>query len=201
MRGPLAGAFFLIVLQVSACAAQPSAGSIAAAARRPPTAAPTNAATTAGSKTKKPIVAGQAKAGESTAWFRDIQPARALAKVQTKVTRTVIPHKVRTNATSSPTQLAPSRPLTVSTPVAPRVTTYNSLNAGGIAAGDTIQASPPDSTGAIGPNYYVGIGKSAIAPRSRAAPSTVAATPFAGFLGAPNTGPFCDPQMPWDPSP
>src|SRR2546427_10577785 len=147
MRGPWAGAFFLIVLQVSACAAQPSAGSVAAAARRPPTAAPTNAATTAASKTKKPIVASQAKAGESTAWFRDIQPARALAKVQTKVTRTVIPPKVRTSASPSPTHLAPSRPLTVSTAVAPRVTTYNSLHAGGTAARDTIHASRPDPYG------------------------------------------------------
>jgi len=200
MRGPLAGAFFLIVLQISACAAQPSVGSIAAAAQRPPTAAPTNAATSAASQTKKPNVTGQAKAGESTAWFRNIQPARALAKVQTKVTRTVIPHKVRTSASPSPTHLAPSRPLTVSTAVAPRVTTYNSLNAGGIAAGDTIQASPPDSTGAIGPNYYVEIVNSEIAVRSRTDLSTVATTSLSDFVGAPNTVVFCDPQMQWDPS-
>src|SRR6266702_3742517 len=82
MRGPLAGAFFLVVLQISACAAHPAAGSFAAAARKPPTAAPTNAVTSAASKTKRPIVTGQAKAGEHTSWFKDIQPTRSLAKVQ-----------------------------------------------------------------------------------------------------------------------
>src|SRR2546430_390756 len=190
MRGPLVGALFLALILITLHALQPASGGVS------PVALTSAGTVTTGVAT--PMVAGKAKADERKSWFRDVQPAKSLAKLHTKATRTVVPHKVRTAV--APPPHAPTRPLTVSTTVAPRVTTYNSLNTAGIGATEnTVSVSPPDSTGAIGPNYYVEIVNSRITVRSRADLTTVATMPLESFVGI-SGDILCDPQAQWDPS-
>jgi hypothetical protein len=79
----------------------------------------------------------------------------------------------------------------------PRVALYNSLNKAGETA-TTNPFSPPDSTGAIGPNNYVEMVNSSIAvyDRSLNLISSKTLDAFENNLGAP----YCDPQIQWDPA-
>jgi hypothetical protein len=83
---------------------------------------------------------------------------------------------------------------------------FNGLNAAGLNPGDngTFQTSPPDTTGSIGPNYYVEMVNSTIGVYSRSTLAPVARAYFNTWLGfaLPNAGgpDLCDPQMQWDPS-
>src|SRR5467141_3149327 len=101
MRGPLAGALFLALALIVLCASQPASDGVPLA--------PQKSASTATRSVATPIVAGKVKAGDRKLWFKDVQPAKSLARLQTKATRTVVPHKVRTGVAR--TRLAPTRPL------------------------------------------------------------------------------------------
>lgn len=72
------------------------------------------------------------------------------------------------------------------------------LNRPGIAASaNSQQITPPDSTGAVGPNNYVEMANSIIHVWDRSL-NSVASTDFSTFVGI--TDPWCDPQVQWDPT-
>src|SRR5437762_1095724 len=144
MRGPFVGALLLAMLLIALATSQAPFRGVSLVPRKAATVGTAVATPTMGSS--------QAKAGERSSRFKTLTPVTSISNLKTKASRTVIPHKLPASAIAAP---APRRPLTVSSSVAPRVTTYNALNAAGITAGDNATpSSPPDSTGAIGPNYY-----------------------------------------------
>jgi hypothetical protein len=59
--------------------------------------------------------------------------------------------------------------------------------------------TPPDSTGAVGPTNYVEMVNSRISVYCLCFDPLSSAT-LDTFVGAPGTGPYCDPQIQWDPS-
>jgi hypothetical protein len=71
---------------------------------------------------------------------------------------------------------------------------FNSLNKPGLPADNV---SPPDSTGAIGPNNYLEMDNAFIAVYDRNL-NTVASTTIDNFAGQLAGVPFCDPQVQWD---
>jgi hypothetical protein len=93
-----------------------------------------------------------------------------------------------------------------STTTSPRVGLYNNLNSPGLNASINsvgFEQSPPDSTGAIGPNNYVEMVNSAIAVRNRnlALVSTSSLRDWVGVTAdTPANASFCDPQVQWDPA-
>src|SRR5439155_13898034 len=79
---------------------------------------------------------------------------------------------------------------------------FGSLNAAGLSAKAQIEAggsdvTPPDTTGAIGPNHYVEFVNSEVAAYSRATLAIVGSpvnlATFTGGIGV------CDPQIKYDP--
>jgi len=98
---------------------------------------------------------------------------------------------VSTSATGSP-QVATA---------SPRIAVYNGLNKPGENAGLTgnVGGTPPDSTGAIGPNNYVELVNSSIAVYDRSL-NLVSRSTLDGFVGQPPGVPLCDPQIQWDPA-
>ncbi len=191
MRGPFAGALLLAMLLIALAASQPASRGVSLVPQK-------SAATVATAVATPTIGSSQATAGERSSRFKTLTPVTSMSNLRTKASRTVIPHTLPASAIAAP---APRRPLTVTPPVAPRVTTFNALNAAGIAAGDnSTPSSPPDSTGAIGPNYYAEIVNSRLSVRSRTDLSAVATTSLDDFIGAPSSISLCDPQIQWDPS-
>ena len=86
-------------------------------------------------------------------------------------------------------------------PASPLVSVYNSLVKPGIKAADNGGANitPPDSTGAIGPNDYVEMANSVIHVWSRDLTTSLSATSLATFArDSTTTDPWCDPQVQWD---
>lgn len=81
---------------------------------------------------------------------------------------------------------------------------YNGLNVSGLNAADNgiFQTSPPDTTGSIGPNYYVEFINSVIGVYNRSDLSLAKKATFYVWLGVanPSATPLCDPQIQWDPS-
>jgi hypothetical protein len=81
---------------------------------------------------------------------------------------------------------------------------YNGLNASGLSAADNaaLQVSPPDTTGSIGPNYYVEFINAVIGVYNRSDLSLANEATFYAWLGVSSSGstPLCDPQIQWDPS-
>jgi hypothetical protein len=99
----------------------------------------------------------------------------------------------------------PSKRSTVplAAPLAPRTysqgspTLYNNLNKAGMPADGV---TPPDSTGAIGPNNYVEFDNSRVAVYDRSLNIVGSSTSLDSFVGAPGGTPLCDPQIQWVPS-
>ena len=81
------------------------------------------------------------------------------------------------------------------------ISVYNALNKQALSASDNAvfnDGSPPDTTGAIGPNYYVETVNSVIGVYNRSNLTLVASRTFQQWLAKPNTAPLCDPQVEWD---
>lgn len=98
------------------------------------------------------------------------------------------------------TGTAPAPPRSMLTPTSPRVAVYGALNKPGLTAASTQQNTPPDSTGAIGPNHYVEMANSSIAVYDRNNLNLVNSATLAAFINvAPGTF-LCDPQIQWVPS-
>jgi hypothetical protein len=100
---------------------------------------------------------------------------------------------VRSRA-SAPSSTAPAPHLATASP---NVALYNGLNKPGLNAAG-ISVTPPDSTGAIGPNNYVEMVNSSIAVYDRSL-NLVSSATLDGFVGVPGA-PYCDPQIQWDPA-
>jgi Fibronectin type III domain len=95
----------------------------------------------------------------------------------------------------SPTRTALS--ISTSTAPGPHVAVYNGLNKDGIKASDnTTSETPPDSTGAIGPNDYVEMANSMIHVWDRNL-NSVSSMSIDAFVADPGD-PYCDPQIQWD---
>ena len=81
---------------------------------------------------------------------------------------------------------------------------FNGLNKSGLSFADNggFQNSPPDTTGAIGPNHYVELINSVIGVYNRSDLSLAVQATFFAWLGVANpfATPLCDPQIQWDPS-
>jgi hypothetical protein len=96
---------------------------------------------------------------------------------------------------------ASASPRSTSTPLSPRFSVAGGLNHPGMtAAGQSTPATPPDSTGAIGPNNYVEMVNSSIAVYSRTNLTLVNSSTLDAFTGQPPGVPLCDPQIQWDPA-
>src|SRR5216684_9190196 len=86
-----------------------------------------------------------------------------------------------------------------SLPLAP-TTTFGGLNQAGLAATDNTaanQGTPPDTTGAIGPNHYVEFVNSKIRVFNSASLSAVSSADLDTFVGKSGDSVF-DPQIQWD---
>jgi len=81
----------------------------------------------------------------------------------------------------------------------PKVATFNSLDGNGLTAADEGSTlSPPDTTGAIGPNNYVEMDNSMIAVSDRNL-GLVAESTLTNWLNVSSSIEYCDPQVLWDP--
>src|SRR5438309_3770543 len=77
---------------------------------------------------------------------------------------------------------------------------FNGLNQPGLSAADGGSgATPPDSTGAIGPTRYVEMVNQMVAIYDRTNLSLLSRTDLASFVGAPAGVTTSDPQIQWDP--
>lgn len=103
----------------------------------------------------------------------------------------------RTSKASTAT--APAATRSTSTPSTPRFSVSGGLNQPGMTtAGNPF--TPPDSTGAIGPNYYVEMVNSSIAVYDRTNLGLVNSVTLDTFTGQVAGVPLCDPQIQWDPA-
>jgi hypothetical protein len=76
---------------------------------------------------------------------------------------------------------------------------FNNLSRPGFGSGDDgFCCTPPDSTGAIGPNYYIEMVNSLVGVYSRADLSLVSSTDLGSFTAAPSGLTLSDPQIQWD---
>lgn len=99
-----------------------------------------------------------------------------------------------TTAAAPATTAGPRIPLPPGTP-----TLYNNLNQAGMNASGSAGTTPPDSTGAIGPNNYVEMDNSNIAVYTRSL-GFVSTASLDAFIGQPPGVPLCDVQIQWDPA-
>jgi hypothetical protein len=102
---------------------------------------------------------------------------------------------VRPKASATQAGAGPHAPVSAASP---NIALLGGLNRPGIAASaNSFQTTPPDSTGAVGPNNYVEMANSIIHVWDRSL-NSVASTDFSTFVGL--TDPWCDPQVQWDPT-
>ena len=83
------------------------------------------------------------------------------------------------------------------------ISVFNGLNKQALSASDNSffnNGSPPDTTGAIGPNYYVETVNSIIGVYNRSNLTLVVSRTLQQWLGKAPSAPVCDPQIEWDAS-
>jgi len=98
---------------------------------------------------------------------------------------------------SAPTNSTTPAPLLATS--SPNIALYNGLNKPGQTAASAGDFSPPDSTGAIGPNNYVEMANSSIAVYDRSL-NLLSSKSLAAFIGQGAGASLCDPQIEWDPA-
>ena len=97
---------------------------------------------------------------------------------------------------------SPSRAVTAQTApaAAPTGAVFNGLNKPGLSAADEgSAATPPDSTGAIGPTLYVEMVNQLVGVYDRNTLSLISSTDFGTFAHVPAGLGTSDPQIQWDP--
>jgi hypothetical protein len=120
--------------------------------------------------------------------FLSANPAE-LAKARQRGPKTAPPPVTGTSAPSPST----------GTPPTPATGLFNGLNQPGLSAADEgYCCTPPDSTGAIGPNHYVEFVNTTIRVNDRTL-KQVSQLDMAAFVGAPAGHNVSDPQVQWDP--
>ncbi len=102
----------------------------------------------------------------------------------------------RGGGTSRPPATTTAPPRSTLAPAPPKISVSGVLNKPGISSTGW---TPPDSTGAIGPNNYVETVNSSIAVYDRNL-NLVAASTLQNFAGQSPSVPLCDPQIQWDAS-
>jgi len=99
---------------------------------------------------------------------------------------------------AAPPQTSPSQPATSTAPASAAL--FNGLNQPGLSAADEGSgATPPDTTGAIGPTRYVELVNQMIGVYDRSNLSLLSSTDLASFVGVPAGVTSTDPQIQWDP--
>jgi hypothetical protein len=94
----------------------------------------------------------------------------------------------------------PSQPGSGSVARKPAAAIFNNLNQPGLSASDEGNGvTPPDTTGAIGPNFYVEFVNQYVGVFDRNTLARVAALDLASFVGAPSGLTTTDVQIQWDP--
>ena len=92
-----------------------------------------------------------------------------------------------------------TRPASSTTALTPDAALFNNLNQPGFSAGDEgFCCTPPDSTGAIGPNYYIEMVNNLVGVYSRSNLSLLSSLDTATFVAAPSGLTVSDPQIQWD---
>src|SRR6266852_487181 len=96
---------------------------------------------------------------------------------------------------------APSSSGTPTVPSAPSaVGLFNGLNKPGLSAQDGgAGATPPDTTGAIGPTHYLEMVNQRVAVYDRSSLALLSSQDLGSFVGAPSGTATSDPQIQWDP--
>jgi hypothetical protein len=99
---------------------------------------------------------------------------------------------------------APHVPASPHLSTSPRVALLPGLNKPGLKAtdnsGSNFGITPPDTTGSIGPGYYIQMVNSIVAVFNRKDLSLKTRASFQSWLGFSPSTPLCDPQMQWDQS-
>ncbi len=132
--------------------------------------------------------ANQSRAKAAKKPFLSINPA-ALAKARQAA--------VSKPGANLPT--AAAAPAATSSAVGPRTGVFNGVNQPGISAADEgYCCTPPDSTGAVGPNNYVEFVNTTIRVYDRAL-NQISQLDMASFVAAPTGLNVSDPQIQWDP--
>jgi hypothetical protein len=99
--------------------------------------------------------------------------------------------------------VAPRVPASPHLSAGPRAALFPGLNKPGIKATDNSFSnfgSPPDTTGSIGPGYYLEIVNVMIGVFNRSDLSLKASSDLQSFVHLPASSPLCDPQVQWDQS-
>ena len=77
---------------------------------------------------------------------------------------------------------------------------FNGLNSPGLSAADQgYQPTPPDSTGAVGPNHYLELVNNLVGVYAKTNLSQLSSTDLATFTAVPSGLYTSDPQIQWDP--
>ncbi|HYR49297.1 MAG TPA: hypothetical protein VES90_03855, partial [Candidatus Eisenbacteria bacterium] len=100
---------------------------------------------------------------------------------------------------TQPPAVTTTPPTGTGAPTPPATGLFNGLNQPGISAADEgYCCTPPDSTGAIGPNHYVEFVNTTIRVYNRSL-TQLSQLDMATFVGAPSGYNVSDPQVQWDP--
>ena len=107
--------------------------------------------------------------------------------------------EAKRKADAEAAQSAPGSPPTAPA-AAPAAALFNGLNQPGLSAADEGSgATPPDSTGAIGPTRYVEMVNQLVGVYDRSNLALLSSEDLATFVGAPVGIATTDPQIQWDP--
>ena len=158
-------------------------------------AAPESRATPSAPQAGSPVApAGQFKATLLTPG-KSHQPIKA----KSRPFRTMNPAALRkAKLEAAAASAGPGSPAsTTSTPSAAAV--YNGLNSPGLSAADQgYQPTPPDSTGAIGPNQYMEFVNQLVGVYDRSNLALLSSTDLGTFAAVPSGLATSDPQIQWD---
>jgi hypothetical protein len=134
-----------------------------------------------------------------------IKRAQDVVETTTSVARPALPFRRHSSAPvgRTPAVVTPNAPTAIAAPKSPKIAIYNNTNFPGISALDngSLQGSPPDTTGAIGPADYVEMVNEQIAVYARNNLMAAVSGPISvqSFVGAGTNVSYCDVQVQWDP--
>jgi hypothetical protein len=149
-----------------------------------------------------PPTSGDARRQTASPGFRFAMTSKITSPITSAPPRLAVSPRSETAAPAAPAVSASPAftPHTPTTKLSPKVAVYNNLNQPGMAAPSPFgSGTPPDSTGAIGPNHYVEMVNSAITVYSRSLAIVTPRTELPSFAENPSF-PYCDPQIQWDPT-
>ncbi|HET7420395.1 MAG TPA: hypothetical protein VFL27_08440 [Candidatus Dormibacteraeota bacterium] len=113
---------------------------------------------------------------------------------------TMHPDALKRAKVAAEAAVAPSSGTPSTAPTQAATTVFNGLDKPGLAASDEGNtATPPDPTGAIGPNDYIEMVNQLVAVYDRNTLALISSTSFASFAHVPNGLGTSDPQIEWDP--